>query len=100
VRPSRRRVISPTLSNEKRSGADALPRQILSLFLCGSRSSDGGQIKRAPGIENKSPFRVAAAFASKRSMLEPSHGDVIVRFNQRKAHILAASKAIHGRPPV
>src|SRR6202011_2123077 len=44
------------------------PDKNQSISVCGSRSSDGRQIKRCPGIENKSPFRVAAAFASKRSI--------------------------------
>jgi hypothetical protein len=99
VIPSRRRAICPALPYENRSDAVAPPRRIHCLSACGSRSSDGRQIKGGPRIENKSPFRVAAPFASKCSMLEPVHGDFLVWFNQRKAHILAARETLHGRPP-
>lgn len=67
---------------------------------CGSRFSDGRQIKRGPGIENKSPFRVAAALAPKRSIFEPAHAGLIVGLDQGQAHVVAANQALHWRSPV
>ena len=62
-----------------------------------SRSSDRGQINRGARIENKSPFRVAAAFALKRSIFESPHGGLIVWFDQCKPHLVAANEALHCR---
>jgi len=59
--------------------------------------SDGGQIERGARIENKSPFRVAAAFALKRSIFESPHGGLIVWFDQCKPHLLATNEALHRR---
>jgi hypothetical protein len=62
-----------------------------------SGSSDGGQIKGGARIENKSPFRVAATFALKRSIFESPHGGLIVWFDQFKPHLVAANEALHRR---
>jgi hypothetical protein len=60
---------------------------------------DGRQIERGLRIENKSPFRVAAAFTLKRSIFEPAHGDRVMGLNCRKAHFVAANEALHRRSP-
>jgi hypothetical protein len=60
---------------------------------------DGRQLERGPRIEDKSPFRVAAASAVKRSIFEPVHGDLVMGFDRCKAHLVAANETFHRRPP-
>jgi hypothetical protein len=60
---------------------------------------DGRQIKGCPGIEDEAPFRVTATFTLKRSVFETRPGDRVVRFDHGQAHIAAAHKTLHGRPP-
>jgi hypothetical protein len=62
-----------------------------------SDPSDGRQIERRPGIEHKSPFGVTATLTSECSIFEPGPGELILRFDQGKAHFAAANEAFHGR---
>jgi hypothetical protein len=60
---------------------------------------DRRQLEGGPRIEDKSPFRVAAAFTVKRSIFEPVHGDLVMGFDRCKAHLVAANETFHRRPP-
>jgi hypothetical protein len=60
-----------------------------------SGPSESRRIERRPGIENKSPFGVTATFTSERPVFEAGSGDLIVGFDQGKAHFAAANEAFH-----
>jgi hypothetical protein len=62
-----------------------------------SDPTDGRQIERRTGIEDKSPFGVTATLTSERSIFEPGPSELIVGFDQSKAHFAAANEAFHGR---
>jgi hypothetical protein len=76
-----------------------------------SGASECRRIERRPGIENKSPLGVPATFTSERPVFEAGADDLIVGFDQGKAHFAAANEAFHrklspvpqacsaGRPP-